>query len=69
MNYRMVSKDAFRVVGIHRRIRLIYEGINPEIAAMFQGLDEATIARLKELSQRIVVSNLVRPVGPVDVNR
>lgn len=50
MKYRMVSKSAFRVVGIHGRVRLIYEGINPEIAAMFRSLDEATITRLKELS-------------------
>ena len=50
MNYRMVSKGAFRIIGIHRRVRLIYEGINPEIAAMFASLDEATIATLKGLS-------------------
>lgn len=50
MKYRMVSKEAFRVVGIHGRVRLVYEGINPEIAGMFRSLDETTIATLKELS-------------------
>lgn len=50
MNYRMVSKAAFRVVGFQRRVRLIYEGVNPEIAAMFRELDEDTITLLKGLS-------------------
>jgi AraC family transcriptional regulator len=50
MNYRMVSKDAFRIIGVHRRVKLVYEGINPEIAAMFRELGEDTIATLKSLS-------------------
>jgi AraC family transcriptional regulator len=50
MQYRMESKEAFRVVGIHGRVRLIYEGINPEIAAMFASLDPDTIATMKKLS-------------------
>lgn len=50
MNYRMVSKEAFRVVGVHKRVRLIYEGVNPEIAAMFASLQPETIALLKGLS-------------------
>ena len=50
MNYRMISKEVFRVVGIRKRVRLIYEGVNPEIAAMFGGLDEETIAVIKGLS-------------------
>ena len=50
MNYRMVTKAAFRLIGIHQRVSLLYEGINPEIAAMFASLDEATVATLKSLS-------------------
>jgi len=50
MNYRIVEKPAFHIVGIHKRVALIYRGINPEIAAMWQSLDEKLIAQLKELS-------------------
>lgn len=50
MKYRLLSQRALRVVGLCRRVRLIYEGINPEIQAMFQSLDAETIATLKSLS-------------------
>jgi AraC family transcriptional regulator len=50
MNYRIEEKDAFAIIGLMRRVKLIYEGVNPEIAAMWQSLDEATIATLKALS-------------------
>lgn len=50
MNYRIQEKDAFGIVGLMRRVKLIYEGVNPEIAAMWQSLDEATITTLKALS-------------------
>jgi AraC family transcriptional regulator len=50
MNYRIEEKDAFAIVGLMRRVKLIYEGVNPEIAAMWQSLDEATITTLKALS-------------------
>lgn len=50
MNYRIVEKSAFGIVGIQKRVKLIYEGVNPEIAAMWQSLDETTIATLKALS-------------------
>lgn len=50
MNYRIESKDAFRVIGYHKRVRLIYEGINPEIQAMWQSLTPEAIATLKSLS-------------------
>lgn len=50
MKYRIVSQPAFRVIGVSRRVRLIYEGINPEIAAMWQSLSQAMIDTLTELS-------------------
>lgn len=50
MNYRIEEKAAFRIVGIMKRVPLIYEGVNPEIAAMWQSLDDSTINTLKELS-------------------
>lgn len=50
MNYRIVEKEAFHIVGIKKRVPLIYEGVNPEIAAMWQSLDMNTINMLKSLS-------------------
>lgn len=50
MNYRIEEKAAFGIVGIMRRVQLIYEGVNPEIAAMWQSLNEETITTLKALS-------------------
>ena len=56
MKYRMVEKEAFGLVGIMKRVPLIYEGVNPTIASMWQSLDEGTIKTLKALSN-------VEPVG------
>lgn len=50
MNYRIVEKDAFHIVGIKKRVPLIYEGVNPEIAAMWQSLNMDLINELKSLS-------------------
>ncbi|MFS0552913.1 AraC family transcriptional regulator [Brevibacillus sp. 179-C9.3 HS] len=56
MNYRMEEKEAFRLVGIKKRVPLIYRGVNPEIAAMWASLDMETIHKLKSLSD-------VEPLG------
>jgi AraC family transcriptional regulator len=56
MNYRIEEKEQFRIVGIMKRVPLIYEGVNPEIAAMWGNLDEDTIKTLKALSN-------VEPLG------
>ncbi|MCB0213479.1 MAG: AraC family transcriptional regulator, partial [Anaerolineae bacterium] len=50
MKYRIEEKAEFRIVGLMKRVTLIYEGVNPEIAAMWAGLDETTIIMLKALS-------------------
>ncbi|RZT21297.1 AraC family transcriptional regulator [Fictibacillus sp. BK138] len=50
MNYRIVEKDEFRIVGIKKRVPLIYEGVNPEIAAMWQSMNMNLINELKGLS-------------------
>lgn len=50
MNYRIVEKDAFRIVGISRRVPIVFNGVNPDIAAMWASLDSETIAELKSLS-------------------
>ncbi|KON86003.1 AraC family transcriptional regulator [Sporosarcina globispora] len=50
MNYRIVEKEAFRIVGIKKRVPIIFNGVNPEIAAMWKSLDEKMILKLKSLS-------------------
>jgi AraC family transcriptional regulator len=50
MNYRIVEKEAFHIVGIKKRVPLIYEGVNPVIAAMWQSLNMDLINELKSLS-------------------
>jgi len=50
MNYRIVEKDAFSIVGIMKRVPIIFNGVNPHIAAMWQELNEEKIKLLKELS-------------------
>jgi AraC family transcriptional regulator len=50
MNYRIVEKEAFSIVGLKKRVPLVFEGVNPEIAAMWQSLTPDTISELKNLS-------------------
>lgn len=50
MNYRIEEKEAFKIVGIQKRVSLIFNGVNPEIAAMWESLNEELIHRLKKLS-------------------
>lgn len=50
MDYRIVEKGAFSVVGLKKRVSLQYNGVNPEIAAMWASLTENDIRQLKQLS-------------------
>ena len=50
MNYRIEEKPAFKIVGLKKRVSLIYEGVNPEISAMWQSLTEELIGTLKSIS-------------------
>jgi AraC family transcriptional regulator len=50
MNYRILEKGPFSIVGIKKRVPIIFNGVNPEIAAMWQSLNEEIIRQLKELS-------------------
>ncbi|HYE12684.1 MAG TPA: AraC family transcriptional regulator [Patescibacteria group bacterium] len=56
MNYRIEEKEAFSIVGIKKRVPIIFNGVNPEIAKMYQSLNEEMIKELKELSN-------VKPLG------
>jgi AraC family transcriptional regulator len=50
LNYRIEQKEAFSIVGIMKRVPIIFEGENPEITAMWQSLTMEKIDQLKELS-------------------
>jgi AraC family transcriptional regulator len=56
MDYRIIEKDAFYIVGLKQRVKLIYNGVNPEIAAMWHSLTEDDINALKQYSN-------VEPIG------
>ncbi|RMA90949.1 AraC family transcriptional regulator [Priestia megaterium] len=56
MNYRIEEKEAFRIVGIKERVPIIFHGVNPKIAAMWESLQDETIDKLKKLSN-------VKPLG------
>ncbi|AKL96494.1 transcriptional regulator AraC family [Clostridium aceticum] len=61
MNYRIEEKDAFRIVGIMKRVPLIFHGVNPEIAAMWESLSEEAIEQLYELSN-------IEPMGMISAS-
>ncbi|KAA6453519.1 AraC family transcriptional regulator [Bacillus swezeyi] len=50
MNYRIEEKKAFRIVGIKKRVPVIFHGIHPEIASMWKSLNSEMIDSLKKLS-------------------
>lgn len=50
MEYRILEKDAFKVIGLMKRVSLIYEGVNPEIEAMWQLFAPGDFDELKQLS-------------------
>ena len=56
MNYRIKEKEAFQIVGIMKRVSIVFNGVNPEIADMWKSLDSDTIRTLKGLSN-------VEPLG------
>ncbi|SFD41029.1 transcriptional regulator, AraC family [Lentibacillus persicus] len=50
LNYRIVEKDAFRIIGLMKRVPIVFHGVNPEIAAMWKSLTPERINALKALS-------------------
>lgn len=56
MNYRIEEREGFRIVGIKKRVPLIYHVVNPEIAAMWESLNDEIISQLNQLSN-------VKPLG------
>ncbi|WP_191561221.1 AraC family transcriptional regulator [Metabacillus idriensis] len=50
MNYRIEEKEAFRIIGIKKRVPIVFNGVNPEIASMWESINGETINTLKKLS-------------------
>ncbi len=61
MNYRIVEKRAFRIVGLMQRVPIQFTGVNPEIAAMYQQLTPEMISQLKALAN-------TEPVGMISAS-
>ncbi|MDD7794298.1 AraC family transcriptional regulator [Clostridium sp. 'White wine YQ'] len=50
MKYRIEEKEGFSIVGIMKRVPIVFNGVNTEIASMWQSLTPEIIKELKELS-------------------
>jgi len=61
MNYRIVEKGPFKIVGFKKRVPIIFAGVNPEIAKMAQLLTPEVIRELKALSN-------VEPTGIISAS-
>lgn len=61
MNYRIEEKEAFIIIGIKKRVPIIFNGVNPEIAAMWKSLTIETIEKLKKLS-------IIEPMGLISAS-
>ena len=61
MNYRIVVKESFKIVGFRKRVPVIFEGVNPEIAKMTELLTPEVIRKLKAISN-------VEPTGIISAS-
>ncbi|SKC77445.1 AraC family transcriptional regulator [Maledivibacter halophilus] len=61
LNYRIVEKETFSIVGIKKRVPIVFNGVNLEISKMWKSLDREIISKLKELSN-------VEPIGLISAS-
>ncbi len=61
MNYRIVEKGPFKLVGFKKRVPIIFKGVNPEIARMTELLTMDAINQLKAISN-------VQPIGIISAS-
>ncbi|MEU4208595.1 AraC family transcriptional regulator [Streptomyces sp. NPDC026206] len=52
MQYKVVQKEEFRVVGRKARVPLVHEGMNPAIGEFIRGIAPETIGRITALSDQ-----------------
>lgn len=50
LNYRIVEKESFKLVGFKKRVPMVFEGINPEITKMTGLLTPEIVKQLKSIS-------------------
>ncbi|MGN4447683.1 AraC family transcriptional regulator [Bacillus cereus group sp. MYBK79-1] len=50
MNYRIEEKEPFRIIGITKRVPIVFNGVNEEISSMWKSLNLESIQTLKMLS-------------------
>ncbi|QWI69946.1 AraC family transcriptional regulator [Bacillus mycoides] len=50
MNYRIEEKGPFQIIGIQKRVPIVFNRVNEEIASMWKSLDSQSIDILKSLS-------------------
>ncbi|KIV67678.1 Transcriptional regulator, AraC family [Bacillus mycoides] len=50
MNYRIEEKEPFQIIGIQKRVPIVFNGVNKEIASMWKSLTPQSIQTLKMLS-------------------
>lgn len=61
MNYRIVEKEPFRLVGYKKRVPMVFSGVNPEITKMYELLTSEVIVQLKSLSN-------IEPAGMISAS-
>ena len=61
MDYRIVDKEAFHIVGMMKRVPIIFKGENPHINEMWKMFDSEKIAKLKSISN-------VEPLGIIQAS-
>ncbi|MEV6781409.1 AraC family transcriptional regulator [Streptomyces sp. NPDC051098] len=52
MQYRLVEKEEFHVVGRRARVPLVHEGMNPAIVAFIRSIGQETLQRMTDLSDQ-----------------
>lgn len=61
MNYRLVEKDSFKVVGFTKKITLQFNGVNPQMNSLVENLTPEIIGELKNLCD-------IEPMGMLNVS-
>ncbi len=61
MNYRIIEKDAFKIVGFKKRVPIVFNGVNEEIADMYKTLTPEIVMKLKSLSN-------IEPMGMISAS-
>lgn len=60
MDYRIETKEAFKIVGISKRIKLVYEGVNPQMDDMWARLKPEDFVALKKIIKHPTIGYYLR---------